>query len=383
MPRVTSRTCLTLLAALAAGGSSEAQSQSLPLAAWSGPVSPGFVAPSPLLGRSARLSDVVQDLDRIRARCKLLRLPDAHQRTAFRVALRQLLDGRLDRARWGLSELGFQLQWLHDSGQRLLVIRERPDHETRGWGFYVVNPRPLRLLVLEAPHPQHDIGTGIQAARLMVRLGARALLVATTHRCASTRPTRCQGRTGACRQAWGRGRYRASDRAHLTRTLFHTAHVELMDGNPRLVAVQIHGFFRRPMRRRHIIISSGTRLPGRRGSISRGLARAIRRELPRRRRRLVKSCNETSRQHYLCGTHNVQGRHTNGSARPCFRPARRASNRFLHVEQSMDARTAGGKMEPEVLARAMERLWPASHAKLAMDGDGHRNQRKNPQGRKP
>ena len=319
-------------------------------------------APPPPEGSpvSGDLLQVVRSLPRIRDECRPVRFPTDAELAMSRRALRLLLSGRTKPARELYALLGFQVLDLQEAGRRLHLVLELAGPALRGWGFYAVNPRPRRRsLVLEAPHPVHDRHTGELAAELFERLGARALLIATTYRCASKLPTECQGRTGACRQVWGRGRYRRSDRAHATNTLFHAAHRELLEGEAGTVAVQVHGFGRRPGRRRHIVLSDGTRLPGRRASLSNGLARAIRRLLPRRRRRLVRSCNETSRQRYLCGTHNVQGRHANGSPDPCRRPARRSRNRFVQLELSLDARKPGGLIEPEVLPRAMERLWPA------------------------
>ena len=327
----------------------------------SGPAAP-TATPQPSPGASSAavsgtLVDQVRALDRVRARCRRLEVPSTAKLNRSRLALSRLLRGRVAEARLLYGELGFEVLELHRPGQLLYVVREEPRETPRGWGFYVVNPRPLRMLVLEAPHSQHDLHTGVQAAELMVRLQARALLVSTTHRCASTRPTRCGGHTGACRQIRRHGRFRSSDRAHITRSLFHAAHVTLMEDDPRLVAVQLHGFSRRPWRRRHVILSDGTRRYGRRSSLSNGLARVMRAMLPARRRHLVRSCNERG-QRYLCGTSNVQGRHTNGSPDPCRTPARRSSNRFIQVEQSLDARTPGGRFDHHLLRRAMERLWP-------------------------
>lgn len=324
------------------------------------PVGLGLPTPPPPEGNpiSARLVDLVRNPPAIRSECRPVRFPAQAELSLGRRALRYLLEDDLASARALYGLLGFEVVELEQAGQRLFVAREIRGPAVRGWGLYVVNRTPRRPLLLEAPHPQHDRLTGEQSARLMLQLGARALIVATTHRCASKVATRCQGRTGACRQVWGRGRYRRSDRAHITRSLFHAAHVELLEGDPGMSAVQVHGFSRRPGRRQHIIISDGTRLPGGRGSLSNRLARAIRRRLPRRRRHLVRSCNETSRQRLLCGTHNVQGRHANASPDPCGRPARRSLNRFIQIEQSIDARTPGGVIEPDMLSTAMADVWP-------------------------
>lgn len=308
---------------------------------------------------SGRLASLIDFSSAVRDECRPLRFPSARQIAASRRALRLLLDGEVEAARWRYHALGFELLRWHDRGRAYWVARERPRVRGRGWGLYVVDPDARRKLVIEAPHPQHDLHTGTLAAEMMVALEARALIVATTYRCASKLSTTCAGRTGACRQAWGRGRYRRSDRAHSTKTFFHAAHVELMDGNPQLIAIQVHGFARRPARRRHIIISDGTRLPGGRRSFSNRIARAVRRLVPRRKRWRVRSCNELGRQRYLCGTANVQGRHTNGSIDSCTRAPRRSKNRFVQVELSLDARRPGGIFEPKLLTRALAKVFPA------------------------
>ena len=313
--------------------------------------------PGPMLEMSASLPWMVRELERLPAVCTDLSFPSRRTRRRARLALALLLDGRVDQARWRFGQIGFEVLRLNTGKHRLLVVREAPGGGFRGWDFIAVNPDHERPLVIEAPHPQHDRGTGALAAELMAQLGARALVLATTHRCAARRASTCHGRTGACKQRWNYGRYRRSDRAHITNTIFHAAHLELMQRDRSLVAVQVHGFARRPMRMRHVIISDGTRLPGRKGNHANGLARAIRAQLPRRRRGLVKSCNETSRQRYLCGTHNVQGRQVNGSRNPCRRAARRSRNRFVQLELSSDARKPGGIIPRGILARAMGAYW--------------------------
>ncbi len=316
----------------------------------------GFTGPPVISGR---LEDFVRSARVTFPYCRIHKLPEPEEMQRAREALRTLLQGDPPGARLLFRELGFELLELEDPEGKVLLIKEFAGDGARGWGLYAVNLSPRRPLVLEAPHPSHDRYTGEQAARLMLRLGGRALLLATTHRCTATTASRCQGITGACRQIVDMGRYRSSDRAHIVQTIFHALHQELLDGDRSLVAVQLHGFSRRPGRRRHIILSDGTQLPGRHRSISNGLARALRDQLPRKLRRYVKSCNETSRQNFLCGTHNVQGRHANGSRNPCRKAAKRSRNRFLQVEQSLDVRTEGGLWNPGLLLRAMERQWPA------------------------
>lgn len=316
--------------------------------------------PTPLPAQpiSASLVQLVSRAPNIEEECRPVRFPSQVERALFRRTMRYLLTGRLALAREAAALLGFEVLEVDDGTRRYLVLQESADNPSlRGWGFYVVNPAAQRPLVLEAPHPVHDWNTGRQAAQLLDHLQAHALLVATTHRCASKHPTRCAGKTRACRQVWGKGRYRRSDRAHATNTLFHAAHQELLEGNQELVAVQIHGFRRRPGRTQQVVLSDGTRLPGGPDSHSNALARQMRRSILKSHRPLVRSCNETSRQRFLCGTQNVQGRHANGSVAPCRRAPRRSLNRFVQIEQTMEARRPGGSIDPSVLLHAMARHW--------------------------
>ena len=289
----------------------------------------------------------------------MLVFPTPDERAAHRRGLRLLLEDRLAAARLVLAPVGFEVLRIRDSGTPLYLVRELDLRARGGWGMVVINQAARRPLLIEAPHPVHDDGTGAQAAALLLALQARALLLSTTYRCASGVPTRCAGRSGACRQIIHRGRYRVSDVAHEPRSAFHAAHVALLEAEPELVAVQLHGFRQRPWRRHELIISDGTKLPGRRGNHSVALARITRRLLPRRLRRRVRSCNERDNRGYLCATHNVQGRQANGSRNPCRRRPRRSLNRFVHVEQSMIVRTPGGRFEPALLQAALSQRWPA------------------------
>lgn len=307
---------------------------------------------------SAELGPYLASIPRMGRQSIAYEPPDALARALAREAFLHLLAGDPEASSARFQWLGFRLIELHASDARYFVARETAAQVSRGWGAYVINPHPARPYVIEAPHPQNDRYTDSQALSLFQQLGARALLLSTSYRCAARTKSRCGGRTRACGDKRRSRAYPVSDPAHTDESVFHAAHEALLASSRQLIAVQIHGFDRRPDRHVHLLVSDGTRRPSARRSLSNRLARKIQRKLGDRHAAL--SCNDYAEAPLpaLCGTQNVQGRHANGSTEPCTRPARRASKRFLHIEQSVDARLPGGWVEPSVLAEALAEIVP-------------------------
>ncbi|MEA2640199.1 MAG: hypothetical protein QOF51_1593 [Chloroflexota bacterium] len=89
------------------------------------------------------------------------------------------------------------------------------------WGLYLTPTDPSASTVLvEAPHPQHDLRSELAAVDAYVRLGARALLMAGSHRYANP---------GAL-----------ADVTRNPESLFHHVHAALT--NQASHVVQLHGF---------------------------------------------------------------------------------------------------------------------------------------------
>jgi hypothetical protein len=198
----------------------------------------------------------------------------------------------------------------------------------------VVNLRPRRDLILEAPHMPFERGTAQQAAILLRRLGGRVAIISGAHRCASRSFTACDGRTEVCGTLQA---YRDSDVSHNVNTLFHAAHIAFAERWPNSVVVSLHG-----MRedtdgvRTSVIVSNGVRAADttRRTAATRfrlALGRSI------RPAGTVVSCNLTADAAYgfrkLCGYTNVQGRHVNGAADACRESVDQGTGRFIHIEQ--------------------------------------------------
>jgi len=314
--------------------------------------------PTLIDGRSGSLRAILLRIPRMTTQSRDYPTPDEAQLTLARRAFEQLAKGHYERGALLLSHLGFETTRVEDDGPSYYLVQEPT---IRGWGYYVVNPNTETPLIVEAPHAENDAHTDEQAIDVLLKLNARALLVSTAYRCATRVRSRCSGRTLACeyrKQRWAP--YRISDVAHTERAIFHVAHAALFEQWNDSLVVQLHGFDRRPGRRMHFIVSDGTRRRRRRDSLSNRLVRLLRRHV--RPRRSVLSCNNPERlpgsAPPLCGTQNVQGRHANGSANPCRRSPRRSRNRFVHIEQSLDARTPGGKIDPQTLLFALIDLLP-------------------------
>jgi len=163
-------------------------------------------------------------------------------------------------------------------------------------------------------------------------LGARALIAAGTHRCASTASSPCDGTTGVC---GGDGEpYRRSDMAHVTASAFQVAHQALADGYPDDWVLNVHG-----MGGAGISLSDGTTFAADAGSAVALVGTALMAAFPDEQ---VTSCNDWPGAVVdlrLCGTTNTQGRHVNGSPDPCSAASTSSAGRFVHMEQSLAVRS--------------------------------------------
>ena len=121
---------------------------------------------------------------------------------------------------------------LLDQG-RLWVVGEEPDHK-RGAGALVLRPSAQRPVVIEAPHTFFDRKTLDISSHVFQVLGARALLINTLHRGTGVD---ADTRIEAVREGTS-----PTDVAHADKSFFDTAHRALIEAEPALVVLQIHGF---------------------------------------------------------------------------------------------------------------------------------------------
>jgi len=269
--------------------------------------------------------------------------PSGDQKTAFRSALNALLNGDETGALQEFQNLDLKITRFSDvSGETFFLIRETGP-TPRGWGLYAINQDATRKVILEAPHPIADQATETEAASFFLSLSARALLIGGAHRCASPDLSSCDGTTTVCSTSSADESFRISDAAHSEEQVFEIVHEEILSTDGSLTTVALHGFDQQTGDP-HAFVSNGTTSTAI-SSVSAnrfvsllktatGVANA------------AQSCNDGSAGARLCGTDDLQGRFTNGSSDACTTASTAATQRFLHIEQSLDLRNDGGAGDP-------------------------------------
>jgi hypothetical protein len=273
--------------------------------------------------------------------------PSAEEVDAFRVAMQQLLMGDIANAMTGLNALNYDLNTLNDvSGQSYLVAQERSEG-FRGLGTYIVDSSYVRNVIVEVPHPLWDTNTPEEGSDVFQGLGARALFVAGTHRCANPdTPSGCSGTTTSCNT--GSIPVRISDAPHFTGNFMYGAHSAGLQLVPQPISLNLHGNSSEPV---DVTLSDGTRIPGSDTALVHRLRNAL-----AARSVSVGSCNwpdDGLTPQNLCGTTNVQGRLSNGSPETCGSNAITASGLFLHIEQHLNIRN-----DPALLIAGLQEVLP-------------------------
>jgi hypothetical protein len=108
-----------------------------------------------------------------------------------------------------------------------------PDDPTRrGWGTYIINPSPRRLVSFSAPHPKDDLETADQAIEAFLDLGAHSLLIAGADRDQNTALAPCEQSSRP---------YLEADVAHTADSVFQIAFETIFASNASLHHLQFHG----------------------------------------------------------------------------------------------------------------------------------------------
>jgi hypothetical protein len=173
-----------------------------------------------------------------------LQLPTTAEAERFTDGLNALRGGDVDRARRLLRPLAYTVSPVEDSvtGRAAWVLRESRNKDgtwPHGWGLYVVAMGPAEPLVVEVPHPLHDVFTPQAGVAAFREGGAEALLVAGTHRYANSDGS--------------------SDVAHEPRTMFARVDRAIV-GRGRSV-VQLHGFGTNVVGAGDVVVSAGEAAP--------------------------------------------------------------------------------------------------------------------------
>ena len=276
--------------------------------------------------------------------------PSADQVEAFRLAMQQLLRGDVSSAISSLDALNYDLNTLNDeSGKSYLVAQERSTG-FRGQGAYIIDPKYVRNVIVEVPHPIADANTPEEGAEVFQGLAARGLFIAGTHRCANPdTPSGCSGMTTAC--GGGSIPVRISDAPHFTGNFMYAGHRAALQLDPAPISLNLHGNSSEPV---DVTLSDGTRRAG----VETALVHQLRNALLARSV-TVGSCNwppDGLTAHNLCGTTNAQGRLSNGSPEACTVNAASASGLFLHIEQHRNIRD-----DPAALIGALQEVLPSQY----------------------
>ena len=281
--------------------------------------------------------------------------PTELEEADFFAAVQAFLDESWASAQTLAAAVNYEVVEIEDTGngnETLYGLQPDPGN-TDGRGHYFVRPRAAIQceLVIESPHPKFDSRTGVLSSEVFRNTGARAFLLAGTHRCANAADTLCDGLTLVCNELVS-GPYRESDMAHTDRSffqVFHEAAAEEVPGSTRVM--QVHGFVSGGSDP-EFTLSDGTTtdnvsdqyLP------NRFAADLEQRILDAGSTKGGNSCNRVGDLNKLCATTNTQGRFINGvlSEDVCDTAASSATEFFLHAELSYDLRYPGGTLEPSL-----------------------------------
>ena len=208
------------------------------------------------------------------------------------------------------------------------------DDDKKNLGFFAFNPAGTSNLIVEAPHPVYELDSATVAGEIFRQSDAKALFVSGTHRCANSQSSSCSGTTSVCGQDEA---FKISDSAHYTCNFFQTAHIAFNTlENPPLF-IQIHGFSKDD-NEPDIILSDGVEHYATADTNIITLRDKLIETLPDKS---VISCQEIITEYSienLCAYTNVQGRTTNMSLDPCNQNALYSSDRFIHIELSLELR---------------------------------------------
>jgi hypothetical protein len=257
---------------------------------------------------------------------------DAARAKEFRELVRALIEQDWQAATGHAKAAGYRIVFVREADSWFAIAS---DEGSAGRDpTVVVNLRPRREVILEAPHVPFEKGTVEEAAVLLRELGGRAAIISGAHRCASRAFTPCDGRTQVCGTMQG---YRDSDVSHNVDTLFHVAHVMMSERWRSATVVSLHGMKEDDDGvRTSLIVSNGARAAD---QAQQTTATKLRLALGSSIKQpgAVVSCNLPADAVYefrkLCGYTNVQARHVNGGADACRASVEQGTGRFVHLEQ--------------------------------------------------
>ena len=220
----------------------------------------------------------------------------------------------------------------HPSG---VTITDPADPTRRGWGTYVFAAQPQRALSLSAPHPFDDLETEVEAVEAFLALGARTLLIAGTDRDQNTAEAPCKRSSRPFLEA---------DVSHTAESVFQMAFEEIYSSDASTWHLQFHGnaSTARGCEDVDVFLSNGVEAaPAKLHTLAENIAAESRAKAPGGPILMV-DVYDAPDDCILRGTDNMQMRFASGRphASICLGKDPEEPSRFIHVEQSRDARRA-------------------------------------------
>jgi hypothetical protein len=267
--------------------------------------------------------------------------PTPSQRADWRIVVNQMLQGSCAFA-VPVSLNGIvQVRTFTDKGNGrsyclLMEVRNQkhPRFVDHGFGTFLVYNNATRQLSHQAVHPIFDENTDIQAVTVFKDTDSRSFLMAGAHRNANSAASACLPDE------------RESDPSHNVNTMVQAANEELLAyyGATPWFAIQWHGMDATRCKRTDVHLSHGLNVhaPTDKIVVLRDKLR-LHHQSPKWRVSLAgsRSCK-------LNATKNMQGRLLNGVAAEhvCSTPASSITQKFIHIEQHMEFRTADDWIAP-------------------------------------
>ncbi len=222
-----------------------------------------------------------------------------------------------------------------------------------GWGVYALLPSGRDALI-QAPHPQSDLYTEHQAIELYLDSSSALLALSDARRDSSPTLSSCTGS------------YPNSDGVHHLNHPFQYFHEAVSDLSSATHFLQLHGFgsssLKSLKKQCHsnndnlVNLSEGINYrPGRKDqSLMLTLEAAIDDLTP------IEACIYGRDTKSLGATTNTGGRYTNGSIDACNTGAEVSSNRWLHIEQSYQVRSAFRAEMNQAIIQALDNWAPTA-----------------------
>jgi hypothetical protein len=286
-----------------------------------------FSRPPEIVKRSGSLVDLVEraSTGQLPRESNLFRVPTPGQVKAWNFIVESIFKGRLADADKMIRQLSFPFEislFTDNTTRREYVVLEEAYPLKAGWGLFIFDTKTKNPLVLEIPHPVFDSKTEFQGIDAFLQTGARAYLLAGSHRRANTLESPCSQPKSSTSETI----YPVSDVAHAVATPFHAVHESLVKLMPTTVAVQLHGMGERDVCR-NAFISTGT------STVTTNSTRLLSCLTKSGVDAEIYDGNTTCP---LTALSNVQGRFSNGeTADPCGKgvPSSPQPGSFIHIEQ--------------------------------------------------